>query len=204
MTNYLFVIYIGSHIVLTQVIFTSINNTMNNTDRKKNIKKTTDAKIIAACALFTAIAMIFSYIESLLPIPFPVPGFRLGFANIAILAVLYLYGIKEAFIVNIVRIVLSSLLFGNINSFFFSMAGGIASLTIMILLKKTDKFSVIAVSAVGGIVHNIIQVLIAVWVLGSTAVAYLIPVFIIIGLVTGIVCGIVSGIFLKHIKKNVL
>ena len=177
---------------------------MNETHRQNNEKKTTDVKMIAACALFTAIAMIFSYIESFLPIPFPVPGFRLGFANIAILAVLYLYGIKEAFIVNIIRIVLSSILFGNINSFFFSIAGGMISLAVMVLMKKTDKLSVIAVSAIGGIVHNIVQVIIAVWVLGSLAIAYLIPLFIIIGVVTGIVCGIVAGIFLKHVKKTEL
>ena len=176
---------------------------MNETRRQNNEKKTTDVKMIAACALFTAIAMIFSYIESFLPIPFPVPGFRLGFANIAILAVLYLYGIKEAFIVNIIRIVLSALLFGNINSFFFSIAGGMASLSVMMLLKRTGKLSVIAVSAIGGVVHNVVQVIIAVWVLGSPAVAYLIPLFMIIGVVTGIVCGIITGIFLKHVKKTV-
>ena len=176
---------------------------MNKTDRHHTKKKTTDVKMIATCALFTAIAMIFSYIESFIPIPFPVPGFRLGFANIAILSVLYLYGVKEAFIVNVIRIVLSSLLFGNINSFFFSMAGGMAALAVMALLKKTEKLSIIAVSAIGGTVHNILQVIIAVWVLGSPAVAYLIPVFIIIGVATGIVCGIVAGIFLKHTKTNI-
>lgn len=166
-------------------------------------QKRTDVSKLTACALFTALALIFSYLESLLPIPIPVPGFRLGFANISIISVLYLYGAKEAFIVNIIRIILSSLLFGNIQSFFFSMAGGLASLAIMLLLKKTNKFLVITVSAVGGVIHNIIQVIIAVWILGSSTVLYLVPIFIIIGLATGIVCGIVTGIFLKHIKKTV-
>ena len=187
---------------MTRLQITTINKAMDHTRRQNKEKKTTDVKMIAACALFTAIAMIFSYIESFLPIPFPVPGFRLGFANIAILAVLYLYGIKEAFIINIIRIILSSLLFGNINSFFFSIAGGMTSLAVMALLKKTGRLSVITVSAIGGVIHNIVQVMIAVWVLGSPAVAYLIPVFIIIGIVTGIVCGIVAGIFLKHVKKQ--
>ena len=171
---------------------------MKITHNRKN--KTTNVKELAICALFTAIALIFSYIESLLPIPFPVPGMRLGFANIAILAVLYLYGVRDAFIVNLIRIVLSSLLFGNINSFFFSIAGGMVSLAVMCLLKRFGKLNIITVSAVGGVVHNIVQVLISIWVLGSVAIGYLLPVFIILGLVTGIICGIVANIFLKHIK----
>jgi len=173
---------------------------MDKTHDKKHKDKTTNVKELAICALFTAIALIFSYIESMLPIPFPVPGMRLGFANIAILAVLYIYGARDAFIVNIIRIVLSSLLFGNINSFFFSIAGGMASLGIMCLIKRFGRFNIITVSAVGGVIHNITQVLISIWVLGSVAIGYLLPIFIILGLVTGIICGIVANIFLKHIK----
>ncbi len=175
---------------------------MINTSTGKKQKKTTNVKELSMCALFTALALIFSYIESLIPIPFPVPGFRLGFANIAIIAILYMYGTKNAFIVNIIRIILSAVLFGNINSFFFSLAGGIASLTVMSLLKNKTSLSVVTISAIGGITHNILQVLIAIWVLGSLSIAYLIPLFIILGIVTGIICGVVSGIFLKHIKKT--
>lgn len=172
-------------------------SSLRHQSKKKN---KTNIKELSVCALFVAVALIFSYIESLLPIPFPVPGMRLGFANIAILAILYLYGMKNAFIVNIVRIILSSLLFGNINSFFFSVAGGMASLALMCLLKHIGRLHIISVSAVGGVVHNIAQVLISVCVLGSLSIGYLIPVFMILGLVTGIICGIVAGLFLKHIK----
>ena len=180
----------------------SVKNVMDRkyTDMQKGKKINTQK--IAVCALLTAIALIFSYIESMLPIPFPVPGMRLGFANIAIIAVLYLYGFKEALTVNVIRIILASLLFGNINSFFFSIAGGLASLCVMYLLKKTGKFSVIAVSGVGGVVHNIAQIFISIWVLGSPAIGYLMPIFIILGVVTGIICGIVAKIFLYHIKKT--
>ena len=171
---------------------------------KKNTKSgRVNVKEIAMCGLFCAVALIFSYVESLLPLPMPVPGFKLGFANIAIISVLYLYGVKEAFLVNAVRIVLAALLFGhgNVQQFFFSLAGGMASLGVMALLKKTDKFSVIAVSAVGGVVHNVAQVLIAVLILSSIAIGYLIPVFIVIGVVTGILCGIAAKAFLRHIRN---
>ena len=158
---------------------------------------------IAVCGLFVAVALIFSYVESLLPLPAPVPGFRLGFSNIAIIAVLYMYGLKYAFFVNIIRIILAFLLFGhgNIQQFFFSLAGGMASLGVMALLKQFDKFSVIGVSAVGGVVHNIAQILIAVLILSSLAIGYLIPVFIVIGVVTGVICGVAAKAFLKHVSK---
>ena len=97
------------------------------------------------------------------------------------------------------RIVLASLLFGNVQSFFFSLAGGMASLGIMALLKRVDKFSVIGVSAVGGIVHNIAQIVIAVLVLSTPAIAYLLPVFIGLGVATGVMCGVVSRLFLRHV-----
>ena len=89
-----------------------------NSERLNNNKKGRSISELAMCGLFVAIAMIFSYVESLLPIPFPVPGMRLGFANIAIITVLYMYGERDAFAVNLVRIILSAMLFGNINSFF--------------------------------------------------------------------------------------
>lgn len=171
---------------------------------KKNAPKGADSKEIAMCGLFIAVALIFSYIESILPIPMPVPGFKIGIANIAIISVLYMYGAKQALIVNIIRIVLASLLFGhgNVQQFFFSLAGGMASLGIMTLLKKTDKFSIIAVSAVGGVVHNIAQVLIAMMILTTASIGYLIPIFVIIGVVTGVVCGIIAKIFLRHVARG--
>lgn len=168
-------------------------------DKPDNTKKNRPVAEVAMCGLFVAVALIFSYVENLLPIPFPVPGMRLGFANIAILTVLYMYGAKDAFFVNVIRIVLAALLFGNLQSFFFSMAGGMASLGIMTLLKRIDRFSLIGVSAAGGITHNIAQIIIAIWILSTPAIGYLLPIFIVLGVATGIMCGIVARLFLKHV-----
>ena len=158
-------------------------------------------KEFAMCGMFVALAMVFSYIESLIPIPYPVPGMRLGFANIVILSALYLYGAKDAFIINIIRIVLSSLLFGNFNSFLFSLFGGLGSLALMTLLKHLDILPIVVLSAVGGVVHKIVQIIVAVIILTTPAIGYLLPIFMIIGVVTGIMCGIVANIFIKHVKK---
>ena len=171
--------------------------------KTKKARSRVEVKEIAMCGLFVAVALIFSYVESLLPLPMPVPGFKLGFSNIAIISVLYLYGVKEAFFVNVTRIVLAAILFGhgNVQQFFFSLAGGMASLGVMALLKRFDKFSVIGVSAVGGVVHNIAQVIIAILILSSVAIGYLIPVFIVIGVVTGVICGVAAKAFLRHVSR---
>ena len=121
--------------------------------RKKN-KNTGRTKKIALGGILTALAMIFSYIESLIPIPLPVPGVKLGIANIAIISVLYLLGSGQALLVNLLRITLTAVLFGNFNSFLFSMAGGMLSLLVMVLLKKSGHFSIVGVSVAGGSLFN--------------------------------------------------
>lgn len=156
---------------------------------------------IAMCGVMTAVAMIFSYIESLFPIPIPVYGVKLGIANIAIITVLFVVGKKEAFIVNVIRIALTALLFGNLNSFLFSIAGGVLSLLVMIGLQYTKKFSTIGISVAGGVFHNIGQIIAAVFIMETTAIIYYLPVLFISGIITGVVIGIVSGLVVKRVKK---
>lgn len=160
-------------------------------------------KKIALCGVFTALAMIFSYIESVIPVPIPVPGIKLGVANIAVITILYVLGVKEAIVINLLRIVLTSLLFGNVNSFLFSISGAALSLAIMIIMKKLDFFSCIGVSVCGGVMHNIGQIIAAVFIMGSEAIVFYLPVLIVSGVFTGVVIGVVSGIVAKHVRKVV-
>lgn len=160
-------------------------------------------KKIALCGVLTALAMIFSYIESVIPVPIPVPGIKLGVANIAVITILYVLGVKEAIVINLLRIVLTSLLFGNVNSFLFSISGAALSLTIMIIMKKLNFFSCIGVSVCGGVMHNIGQIIAAVFIMGSEAIVFYLPVLIVSGVFTGIVIGVVSGIVAKHVRKVV-
>ena len=160
-------------------------------------------KKIALCGVLTALAMIFSYIESVVPGPIPVPGIKLGVANIAVITILYVRGVKEAIVINLLRIVLTSLLFGNVNSFLFSISGAALSLTIMIIMKKLDFFSCIGVSVCGGVMHNIGQIIAAVFIMGSEAIVFYLPVLIVSGVFTGVVIGVVSGIVAKHVRKVV-
>ena len=160
-------------------------------------------KKIALCGVLTALAMIFSYIESVIPVPIPVPGIKLGVANIAVITILYVLGVKEAIVINLLRIVLTSLLFGTVNSFLFSISGAALSLTIMIIMKKLDFFSCIGVSVCGGVMHNIGQIIAAVFIMGSEAIVFYLPVLIVSGVFTGVVIGVVSGIVAKRVRKVV-
>lgn len=150
--------------------------------------------------LTIALAMIMSYIEALVPLSFAVPGIKMGLANIVIIFVLYKIGTKEAILVSLIRVILVSLLFSNVMAMAYSIAGAVLSLSVMWLLKKTDKFSFVGVSIAGGIMHNVGQIIMAVILLGTEQIALYLPVLIITGTVTGVVIGIVSGLVINRFK----
>jgi heptaprenyl diphosphate synthase len=156
---------------------------------------------ITMCGLMTALAMIFSYIEALMPIPVPVPGVKLGIANMAIIVVLYTIGISEAVIVDILRVTLTAMLFGNFNSFLFSISGAVLSIAVMVLLKKINRFSEVGVSVAGGVAHNVGQIIAAVFIMQTSAIAYYLPVLMVSGIVTGVVIGIVAALIVRRVEK---
>lgn len=149
-------------------------------------------KKTAYLGVFLAAAMICSYIETLIPINFGIPGIKLGLANIVVLLMLYLVGAKEAFAVSMVRVVLTGLLFGNIFSVVYSLSGAILSFIVMVLLKKTDRLVCVSVSTAGGISHNIGQLLAASLMIHDFHVMFYVPVLLIAGLITGLAIGFLS------------
>lgn len=151
--------------------------------------------------VFTALALIFSYVEMLIPIQFGVPGIKLGLANLLIVIMLYKCGPKEALLLSVVRIVLSGFIFGNMFSIIYSLAGGILSLAVMALLKGRGSFSVMGVSIAGGVCHNIGQLAVAMAVVETYRVGYYLPVLLVAGMLTGILIGIVSNEVLKRIRN---
>lgn len=150
--------------------------------------------------VFTALALIFSYVETLIPINFGIPGVKLGLANLVIVIVLYKRGWKEALLLSVVRIVLAGFIFGNLFSILYSLAGGILSLAVMAALSKRDLFSVTGVSMAGGIAHNVGQLIVAMLVVETYQVGYYFPVLLIAGVLTGAVIGIVASEVLKRIR----
>ena len=164
-------------------------------------KQKTSAKNVAMMAMMIALALVFSYVETLIPINFGIPGVKLGLANLVIVAVIYLFGGKEALLVSVVRIFLSGFMFGNMTSIMYSLAGGLLSLAVMLLLKKTDRLSILAVSVMGGIFHNIGQLIIAILVVENLKLIFYIPVLLISGFVTGLLIGVVSRVILPAVKR---
>lgn len=156
---------------------------------------------VAYFGVFTALALIFSYVETLIPINFGIPGIKLGLANLIIIIALYKMSVKEAYALSVVRVVLAGFIFGNLFSIIYSLAGGLLSLTVMALLKKTDKFSVFGISMAGGVFHNVGQLIVAILVMENVNIAYYMPVLLISGLITGFMIGLVGAEMLKRLTK---
>ena len=159
---------------------------------------------VAVFGVFTALALIFSYVELLIPINFGIPGAKLGLANLVIIIVLYKTDWKEALLLSVVRIVLAGFLFGNLFGILYSLAGGILSLAVMALLKRSRAFSIIGVSMAGGVSHNVGQLIMAMLVVETYAVGYYLPVLLIAGLITGTLIGIAGREMLKRLDLAVL
>lgn len=159
-------------------------------------------KKIALYGVMVAVAMILSYLESLIPPVFAIPGMKLGLTNLVVIAALYLMGWKSALSINIIRVLLVGILFGNIFSLIYSAAGALLSGAGMILLKKTGKFHVVTVSIAGGVLHNIGQILIAVLVLHTVSVAWYILILWFTGIAAGAIIGILGGILTSRLKNH--
>lgn len=156
-------------------------------------------KKIAYMGLFAAIAIIFGYVESLIPFFAGIPGIKLGLANLAVLFILETYTWKEAALVSIVRILVIGFMFGNMFSILYSMAGAALSLTVMTLMKRFSGFSILGVSVAGGVSHNIGQLIIAALIVENTSLFYYTPVLLISGVITGILIGILTREVTKRI-----
>lgn len=155
---------------------------------------------VAYFGVFTALALIFSYIETLIPIQIGIPGVKLGLANLIIVIALYKMGTKPALLLSVTRVVLSGFLFGNMFAILYSLAGGLFSLGVMTFLKNKGGFSVIGVSIAGGVMHNVGQMLMAMVVLETFSIIYYFPVLLVAGLLTGMLIGIASGEMLKRLS----
>lgn len=159
------------------------------------------ASRIARYGLLTALALVLSYLESLVP-PIGVPGVKLGLPNLAIVFALYRLGFKDACVISLIRVVLVALLFGNGAALAYSAAGAVLSLAVMGLLWKTGKFSSVGVSVAGGVAHNAGQILVAMAMLETSRLAWYLPVLWISGVIAGVLVGIVSGVLVRRVPDK--
>lgn len=169
--------------------------------QKKN--KKTAAQRVSMYGICIALAMILSYIETLIPINFGIPGIKPGLANLAVFTALYLMTPVDAFLISMIRILLISITFGNLYALLYSMAGGILSFAVMLLCKKKRLFGKTGVSIMGGVFHNAGQLLVAAAVLENTAVFVYFPVLLISGMCTGALIGLAGAMVLRRLPEQV-
>ena len=155
----------------------------------------------AYMGLLTALALILSYVENLISFQPGIPGIKIGLANLAVLICLYLFSWREAMVLTIVKAVVRGLLFGNLFMIAYSLAGALVSALTMIFLKKSGLFHVPVVSAAGGVMHNMGQLLVALFVVETYSVVYYMPVLILSGLAAGIVIGMAAALVLPYIQN---
>lgn len=162
-------------------------------------------KIAAFLGLFTALALILAYVEALLPPIFPaVPGIKMGLPNIIIIFLLYRRNAGTAAVVSLLRIALVTLLFGNAMMLMYSVAGGILSLLVMILLRRLDLLSTIGVSVAGGVFHNVGQILMAMLLLETAEIGYYLIVLTVTGVISGVLIGLCGSILIKKIPARLM
>ncbi len=158
-------------------------------------------KKIAFLGLFIALAFVLSYIEFMLPLNIGIPGAKVGLANLVVMVALYTVGEKDAIALSLVRVVLIGLTFGNLSMMLYSMAGAILSLIVMLLARKMDKLSMVGVSILGGVFHNVGQIIVAIFVLETGSLMYYLPFLIILGCISGVLIGIVAGLITVRVKR---
>ncbi len=168
--------------------------------RRANRAKPISASFVARVGLMAALALIFSYVEAIIPYNPGIPGIKLGIANVVTVIALYKFGAKDACAVSVIRIVIAGLLFNGLFGMIYSLAGAAVSLIGMILLKKTDLFSVVGVSMAAGVLHNFGQLLVAAALVEELRIFFYFPVLLFSGIAAGILVGIASTLVLRALK----
>lgn len=173
-----------------------------NSNTQASGRRSLGASFIARVALMAALALIFSYVEAIIPYSPGIPGIKLGIANIVTVIALYKFGARDALSVSIIRIVIAGLLFNGLFGMLYSLAGALLSLAGMVILKKTDRFSVVGVSMAAGVLHNFGQLLIASVLISDLRIFFYFPVLIFSGIIAGILVGFIAATILRRLRSN--
>ena len=158
---------------------------------------------LTTLAIATSLAMVLSFLESLLPPLVAVPGVKIGLSNIVTVFLVYTLGERDAAAVSAVRVSLSSLLFGSAVSFLYSLSGALLSYLLMILSKRLLPFGTVGVSVLGGVAHNVGQVAAAILIMENAYIAYYLPPLLISGVLAGVLVGAAAGILTARLKDKI-
>ena len=172
------------------------NGALDNTPRKRS-----SANMVAHIALMASLALIFSYVEAIIPYNPGIPGVKLGIANIVTVIALYKYGWKDAAAVSVIRIVIAGLLFNGLFGMLYALAGATVSFIGMAVLKNTQVFSIAGVSMAGGVLHNLGQLLVAAALIEDLRIFFYFPILLFSGIISGIAIGIAATMVLRVLRK---
>ena len=168
---------------------------------KKNTKGAmANNKDTALSGVLIALALVLSYLESLIPIWWAVPGVKLGLANLVTIIALSNLGLRQTLIISVGRILLSGILFGNVTIIIYSLVGAMLSISVMCLVRKIKIFTNTGISVCGAIAHNMGQIIVAMLVMENVRIMYYMIVLVISGTVSGAIIGIIAGIIAKNIR----
>ena len=156
--------------------------------------------ILPYSVVLLSISLILSYIEALIPLNIGNLGVKIGLANISTLISLHILDTKWTFFINIVRLIVIGILFGNVIRFALSCAGFLLSFVVMVFLLNELSFSIVTTSIFGGVFHNIGQIIALAFIMKNKSVLSLIPIYILIGIFSGLIIGILSKIILKNLS----
>ncbi len=162
-----------------------------------------NVKKLTALSVSVSLAMILSFIESQIPPLVAVPGVKIGLSNIVTVFLLYTYGAREAGAVSLVRVVLSSLLFGSAVSLIYSLSGAVLSFAVMCIFKRLACFSAVGVSVLGGVFHNAGQITAACFIMENAAISLYLAPLVISGVLAGIAVGVLAGILTVKLKDKI-
>lgn len=157
---------------------------------------------ISYYGIFAALAVLMGYVEAMVPVPVPIPGIKLGLSNVIVLLALYIMDARAAFFISVIRVLISGLLFRGFIGVWYSLSGAFLSFLVMYIGYRTKKLSIIGISVLGGIFHNLGQVIVAVIMLGRAVIIYLLPVLMLSGVATGFMIGVISGYTLKYLQRH--
>ncbi|MBE5803506.1 MAG: Gx transporter family protein [Clostridiales bacterium] len=154
---------------------------------------------IALSALLVALMLVLGYVESLFPTP--IPGMKLGLSNSILIFAVYILGIPNAFLLMILKVLLSGLMFGGVSAMMYAFAGGLLSMIFMCLLSRIKGVHVVVVSMTGGLMHNVGQVGMAMLILSTPKLLYYMAILMVVGLACGALTGVCADSVMKHLKK---
>jgi len=165
-------------------------------------KKNTQAERIAVCGMLLALMLVLGFVESRLPVATGVPGIKLGLSNGVLIFAVYMLNVPAAYLLMGLKVLLSGMLFGSPSAMMYAFAGGLLSLTVMVLLSRMKGLSPVVVSMVGGLSHNVGQVLLAMFILNTPKLVYYMAVLMVVGLVTGLATGLAANGIINRFRKE--